>query len=371
MPKDRHPMHHHWIACFLLALAPACGRHDLGDRPAAAADRKLTPAQLSFLKFAPVAEAEAGAIADLSGTIEFDEERTARLNAPVAGRVVELLVQVGDRVVADQPLVALDSPEVKAAQVDYVRAEADAELARTSAERAERLRAARAIAEKDFVQAQQELRKAEADFERARAQLERLRVAPGERSSRYFLRAPFAGTIVERKALVGTEIAADSPEPLVVVSDLSRVRVIVRLPERQLSLVEAGQAAAIHVDAYPQDFPGEVVAVGDVIDEATRTVLVRCTVPNPDHLLKPAMFARVQVKAPAGRRIATVPLSALLSDGRHFRVLVRQADGQLDTRPVELGAEVGGAVQVLSGLQVGEEVVVEGALFAARQLSSS
>jgi len=145
----------------------------------------------------------------------------------------------------------------------------------------------------------------------------------------------------------------------------------VRLPERQLSLVQPGEAAAIHVDAYPQDFPGEVVALGDVIDEATRTVLVRCTVPNPDHLLKPAMFARVQLKAPAGQRITTVPLSALLSDGRHFRVLVRRADGQLDDRPVEVGAEVGGAVQVLSGLRVGEEVVTEGALFAARQLASS
>jgi len=371
MPKERHYMRRYWIACLALAAAPACGRHDLGDRAAAAADRKLTPAQLSFLKFAPVAEEEAAAIADVSGTIEFDEERTARLNPPVAGRVIELLVQVGDRVEADQPLVILDSPEVKAAQVDYVRAEADAQLARTAAERAERLRTARAIAEKDFVQAQQETRKAEADFERARAQLERLRVAPGERSSRYLLRAPFAGTIVERKALVGTEIAAESPEPLVVVSDLSRLRVVVRLPERQLSLVEAGQVAAIHVDAYPRDFPGEVVAVGDVIDEATRTVLVRCTVLNPDHLLKPAMFARVQLKAPAGRRIATVPLSALLSDGHHFRVLVRRADGQLDSRPVEVGAEVGEAVQVLSGLRVGEEVVTEGALFAARQLASS
>src|SRR5207302_2045464 len=117
------------------------------------ADRRLTPAQLSFLKFAPVAQVEAGDVADLNGTIEFDEERTARLNAPVAGRVVELLAQVGDRVLADQPLVALDGPEVKAAQVEYVRAEADWHLARAAAERAKRLHGARAIAEKDFVQA--------------------------------------------------------------------------------------------------------------------------------------------------------------------------------------------------------------------------
>jgi len=104
-----------WIVVLALAALPACRRQEAGETPAAA-ERRLTPAQLSFLKFAPVAEVEATSLADLSGTIEFDEERTARLAAPVPGRVVQLLVQVGDRVAADQPLVTLESPEVKAAQ---------------------------------------------------------------------------------------------------------------------------------------------------------------------------------------------------------------------------------------------------------------
>src|SRR5439155_1177348 len=82
------------------------------------------------------AEVEGTSLADLNGTIEFDEERTARLAAPVPGRVVQLLVQAGDRVDADQPLVALESPEVKAAQADYVRADGDSRLARKAAERA-------------------------------------------------------------------------------------------------------------------------------------------------------------------------------------------------------------------------------------------
>jgi cobalt-zinc-cadmium efflux system membrane fusion protein len=285
--------------------------------------------------------------------------------------VVELLVAVGDRVDADQPLVVLDSPEVKAVQADLVRAEADERLARTAAERAERLHVARAIAEKDYQQAAEEARKAAADLERARAQIERLRVAPGERTSRYVLRAPLAATVVERKALVGMELSAESGDPLVVVSDLSRVRVVVRLPERELSLARPGQAVAVRVDAYGEEFPGTVAAVGDVVDEATRTVPVRCTVPNPDHRLKPAMFARVSLEAPPGLRLVVVPSGALLSDGRRFRVLVRRADGSLEPRPVEVGAELGADVEVLSGLRVGEEVVSEGALFAARALASS
>jgi len=130
----------------VLALAglSACGRGE-GPEPAAEAavpERSLSPAQLSFLKFGQVAEVDAFDLTDLSGTVEFDEQQTARLNAMVPGRVAEMLVQVGDRVTADQPLVALDSPEVRVVQAEYVRAEADLTLARRAASRAGRLRAA-------------------------------------------------------------------------------------------------------------------------------------------------------------------------------------------------------------------------------------
>src|SRR5207247_478672 len=218
------PMRLRWIVLLAMAALPACRREEAVESTAVAAERRLTPAQLSFLKFAPVAEVEATSLADLSGTIEFDEEHTVRLAAPVPGRVVQLLIQVGDRVDADQPLVTLESPEVKAAQADYVRADADLRLARKTAERATRLRAAQAIAEKDYLQAEEDAQKAAADFARARAQLERLRVAPGEPTSRYLLRAPLAGTAVQRQALVGMEASAESAEPLVVVPGLSRAR---------------------------------------------------------------------------------------------------------------------------------------------------
>src|SRR5439155_1677698 len=147
------PMRLRWIVLLALAALPACRHEEAVESTAAAAEHRLTPAQLSFLKFAPVA-----------------------------------------------------------------------------------------------------------DLARARAQLERLRVAPGEPTSRYLLRAPLAGTVVERKALVGMEASAESAEPLVVVSDLSRVRVMVRVPERQLPLLQPGQEVAVRVDAYPQEFPGTVAA---------------------------------------------------------------------------------------------------------------
>ena len=105
-------------------------------------------------------------------------------------------------------------------------------------------------------------------------------MTPGARTSRYLVRAPFAGTVVARKASVGMSAGPDSPEPLAVVSDLSQVRVVVRVPERQLPLVRPHQTVTVHVEAYPDEFPGEVTVIGDVVDDATRTVPVLCAVPN-------------------------------------------------------------------------------------------
>ncbi len=354
------------IVVALLALA-ACGSHTQATAPDAT--HAETPAS-SFLRFDRVAEVAGADLGNVNGIVEVDDQQTARLSALVAGRVAGLLVAVGDRVTKDQPLLAIDSPDVKGAQADRVRAEADLALARRAADRAERLHAARAIAEKDYFQAHEDLRKANADFDRARAALDRLGVAPGDPGSRYLLRAPFAGAVLERRAIVGMEAAPDAADPLLVLSDLSRVRVTIRLPERQLPLVHLGGNVGAHVDAYPDEFPGTISAIGDVVDDATRTVPVRCAVPNPAALLKPAMFARVTLKSPPGTTMVAVPTGALLSDGQQFRVVVRRPDGQLEVRPVDVGPEVESRVEVLRGLRVGEEIVTEGAIFAAQGLGS-
>jgi RND family efflux transporter MFP subunit len=142
-------------------------------------------------------------------------------------------------------------------------------------------------------------------------------------------------------------------------------------PERQIGLVRPAEEVRVHVEAYPEDFSGEVDAIGDVVDDATQTIPVRCALPNPDHLLKPAMFAWVALKASSCEHLLTVPATALLSDGQRYRVIVRASAGRLEQRNVEVGADLGAQVQVLSGVVVGEEIVTEGAIFAAHQLFDS
>ncbi len=365
---------------FILAVGTlaACNRRRHESPPKADADvvaeapaATMSAAQLGYLEFGKVEETPAPDVASLGGTIDFDDEHTARLNAVVPGRITELLVAVGERVSVDQPLVALESPEVRAAQAEYVRAEADLTVARKASERAQRLAGVRAVSDKDLLQATEDAQKAGADFDRARAVLERLHVAPGEPTSRYLLRSPIAGTLVERKAVLGSEVSPESAEPLVVVSDLSRVRVSVRVPERQLGLVAPGETVRVRVDAYPEDFAGTVLAVGAVVEDATRTVVARCLVPNPELRLKPAMFARVTVQAAPDTRLLAVPSDAILSDGVRTEVVVRDGDGRLSVRPVEIGVEIDGHVEVRAGLAAGDEIVTRGALFAARALETS
>jgi cobalt-zinc-cadmium efflux system membrane fusion protein len=361
------------------ALACGHGHQDASAKAAAtdastlpeATDATLSAAQLGYLEFSKVEETPAPDVASLGGTIDFDDEHTARLSAVVPGRITELLVAVGEHVNVDQPLVALESPEVKSAQADYVKADADLTVARKAEERTQRLAAVHAVADKDVLQATEDAQKAAADFDHARAVLERLHVAPGEVTNRYLLRSPIAGTLVERKAVLGMEVSPESADPLVVVSDLSRVRVSVRVPERQLGLVKDGETVRVRVDAYPEDFPGTILAVGAVVDDATRTVVARCLVPNPDFRLKPAMFARVTVQAAPDTRLLAVPTEAILSDGVHTQVVVRDHDGKLSVRSVEIGVQIDGHVEVRSGLAVGDEIVTRGALFAARALETS
>lgn len=331
----------------------------------------IAAAQLAYLKVEPATVRPTPDLDELIGTVDFDERHTARLNPIVGGRVAELLVQVGDHVTADQPLIALDSADVKAAQADFVRAQADATVAAAARARAERLRGVGAIAAKDVLQANEDDRKAAADLARARAQLERLRVGVNDPSPRYILRAPFAGTVVERRAVVGMDASGGAPDPLVVVADLSTVRVVVRVPARQLRLVHVGQSVAVRVDGDPEPLTGSVTAIGDVADDATQTVPVRCLIPNSAHRLKPAMFARVSLHAADATPLVSVPTTALVSDGRRFRVVVQQPDQSYALRDVEIGAELGDHVEIIAGLAAAEPIVVEGALLAARALEPS
>jgi cobalt-zinc-cadmium efflux system membrane fusion protein len=238
-------------------------------------------------------------------------------------------------------------------------------------ERVRALLADQAIAHKEVSQAESDLTKAQAGQQSARARLALLGLRTDEHSSRFTLRAPLAGTVVERAVLPGAEVRSDAGTPLVTISDLGRVWVVADIYEKNLAAVREGQKAEVTVASYPgQIWAAQIEHVGDVVDAQTRTVKIRLGAENPDHKLKPEMFARIALPLAGPAAAVTIPANAVLSDGEANVVMVAMADGKFAKRRVEIGPESEGRLAVLSGLRPGERVVVDGALFLKAELEN-
>lgn len=355
-------------AVLAVPLASGC------SRPARAAPAPaLPPGQVKlrevpdFVKVAPVEVSSDAGTTQATAKVAFDEGRVSRVGAPVSGRVVELRVQPGDHVRKGQPLLVIASPDAESAFADWIAARADAALAEKNLERQRRLLADQAVSQKEVQQAEGDATKARAARARALARLEVLGISPddaGGKPSRYLLRAPLDGVVVERPASVGLEVRADSGTPLVTVADLSRLWVLADVFERDLGAVAKGGRAEVRVAAWPgRTWEGKVAHVGDVVDPQSRTVKVRIEVQNPDQKLKPEMFARVSLRGAPAEASLAVPSQAVLSDGAASAVVVALGDGRFERRTIEAGPERDGRVRVLSGLSPGERVVVDGAIY--------
>lgn len=323
--------------------------------------------QLGYLRIEPVAVMPVPLLEALHGRIAYDDDVTARISSPIAGRVVRIGVQAGDRVGRGQPLLWLDSPDYAQALADLRKAQADTRQKRLAYERGKLLFEGEVLARKDFEAAEADLRQSEAESERAGARFRNL--SPDEKSGGFALRAPLGGIVTERQVNPGSEVRPDAPGPLFVISDPDRLWVIVELPEKDLGKVRAGQDLAVEVDAYPgRRFSARALALGDVLDPATRRVPVRCRIDNRERLLKPEMYARVTPLA-EGPSLPRVPNSALVTDGLYSYVFVETEAGVLEKRRVTTAFRGHGESFVSDGLKAGERVVTAGALLLNAELA--
>jgi cobalt-zinc-cadmium efflux system membrane fusion protein len=369
-----------WAAC-LLALAPACskGRGEEGAEKSEGAGEgakdfvryKPGSAPLDFIKVEAVAETAGATSVSLPGRVSFDEDHTQRVASPIDGRAVSLLVKLGDKVRAGQPLIEMSSPNVGQLQADAQKAMSDLALAEKAMERVHKLQGEGAVAEKDVAQAETDFRKAKSDSARTTAQLKALGVSPTDPAVNVALRSQIAGVVVERNVLVGQEVRADQAAPLVTISSLDTVWVLADAYEQDLSLVAEGDSVTIRVPAYPgESFTGKVGHVGDVVDTTTRTVKIRCLADNKAHKLKPEMFAKVDVLNSAGHKIILVPAQSVLNDGDKSIVIVASEGNTFRARRVEVGPETEGKVRILGGVRPGEKIVTDGAIFMKREIDS-
>ncbi|REG51901.1 cobalt-zinc-cadmium efflux system membrane fusion protein [Paraburkholderia sp. BL6669N2] len=286
------------------------------------------------------------------GEIRFNEDRTAHVVPRVAGIVERVNVSIGEKVVQGQVLAVIASTDLADRRSELLSAERRLAAARTSYQREKTLWQERISAEQDYLQAQVVLREAEIATQNARAKLAALNAPPsGGALNRYELRAPFAGTLVEKHVTPGEAIAADAK--VFVLSDLSSVWAEMAVPAQRLNDVRVGREATVSATAFDSKSNGPIAYVGALLGEQTRTAPARVVLPNPDGVWRPGMFVNVSVDA--GKQ--SVPL-AVASDALQeidgAPAIFVQSPGGFVAQAVETGRRDDKVIEVLKGLRPGQ-----------------
>lgn len=313
----------------------------------------------------------------LAGKVAYGEDRYSRISSPLQGRVVEVRAHLGDRVKAGAVLLVIDSPDIAQAYSEYVKEDSDLRYATRAYELAKDLYENKAMPLKDLKQAENELVKARAEFRRAKERLLSLRVSAEELNkpldkqkitSRFEMKSPLTGTVVERAVTPGQSVGGDPSQVLFTVADLDMLQVVADLYERDLSLVKEGQFAKVNVEAYPGvDFPATIAAIGDIVDPASRTIKVRAWVNNEEHKLKPEMFARLQLEVGEAAQFLVVPREAVLEvDSKQF-VYVVDSQNRYLKQEVKVASISPDQVRILEGLTRGQRIVTKGAVLIKGQ----
>lgn len=294
------------------------------------------------------------------GRVDYDETRMSDVNTKVAGWVERLHVDyTGQRVVKGQELLEIFSPELVAAQEEYLTAldyqkRLKGSTADVGAQSFELLADAVAGAKNLVSAAAQRLRY----WDITAAQIDELARTRAVKR-RMTIYSPQEGIVVHKAVFDGAHIKPG--EHLYRIGDLSTVWVYADIYEFELPWIRAGQQAAVDLAYLPgKTFAGNVNYVYPFLDAKTRTVKVRMSFPNPDLDLKPEMYANVEITSTVAHDALVVPDQAVIRSGERNVVLVALGDGRFQPRDVRLGVETDGVVQALDGLREGERIVVSG-----------
>ncbi len=321
------------------------------------------------------------------GQIAYNEDTSTAVLAPFSGRVVRLIAKIGDRVKRGEPLFHLDSPEVVQPQNDFIaavtalnKARSQLDLAKIVEKRLKDLYEGKAAplkewqqAQAQLVAAQNDLRSAEITLEAVRARLRIVGFTDEEIASLQEkgtirratpIPAPIDGTVIARKVGLGQYVRNDTGDSLYIIADLSTMWLKAQVPEIDIPLVRVGQDLEVKVSALPDRlYKARITVISTATEAATRRIVVRSEIPNPEGALKSEMFASFKIATGADEPTPAVPVEAVIREGDLATVWVEQEPMLFKRRKVRLGMEQEGRVQIREGLEEGEQIVARGAIF--------
>ena len=345
------------------------------ETPASRADVVVTlskdAADRAGIEVTPVSAGTATGSLRVPGVVEANAYRQVAVTPLVGGRIVRVLVQLGDRVRKGQPIARIYSPELAEARTRYVAARAMLEAHDRELQRTEKLAAIGAASRQELERIHAEHAAQTAEVESARSRLQLLGAALDGSSSSTpqdaattNVPAPIDGVVTERLANAGLNV--DSTTKLFTIVDLSQVWVVGDVYERDLQHVREGARATVTTTAYPErPLAGRVSFIDPQLNAATRTARIRVEVPNPRGDLRLGMYTDVTIESPTSAPVLIVPKDAVQSIGDRQFVYVPSASDptKFVEREVRLGRAVGGSVEVVAGIRAGDSVVSKGSFF--------
>lgn len=324
------------FALFLLAIVFNACKNDKSDQNDEVRAIPVITEQLS--------ETSHTSVVSVSGNIEGN--KTVRLGFMVAGKVNQITVDEGQNVNSGQLVATLDPTNYSIAKEI-----ADVQVGEASDQynRSKILHDRKSVSESDF-------KKIEYSLQGAKAQQK----LQGKNLSDTKLFAPLGGILLQKLAEPGEIVATGTP--ILVVSDISKVKVNAYIPENQLSQIKIGQEASVYIGALDETFTGKVAEVGGIADAVTRAFTIKIEVQNPKLVIRPGMIAEISLPSSKEIKTISVPATAILRtpDGQSFVFIVDKEKGQSFQRNVSLGSINADRIEIISGVSAGEILITGG-----------
>ena len=306
----------------------------------------------------------------LIGEIRFNEDRQVIVVPRLTGVVESVAANAGDPVKKGQVLAVISSPALADQRSELLAAQKRLTLARTTFAREKKLWEDKISAEQDYLQAQAAMQEAEIATQNARQKLASLggELRGGGNLTRYEIRAPIGGVVVEKNLSLGETVKEDAT--IFVVADLSTVWAEMTIYAKDLNTVKVGQKATIKATAFESQSSGTVSYVGSLVGEQTRTAKARIVLPNPKGVWRPGL--PVNIELVAGEVEVPVAVSAeAIQTVRDWTVVFGRYGEYLEARPLELGRSDGKFIEVVSGLNAGEQYAAKNSFLIKADLEKS
>ena len=314
------------------------------------------------------------------GFIDFNADRSVQVFSPWQGRISRVLAKAGDDVRQGDVLFVIESPDLVTAESNLIGAAGVLQLTTRALARARAMFESESIAQKDLDQTTSDQQTAQANLEAARAAVRIFGKSDAEidqiiggRSTAAELRivSPISGRVTARNAAPGALVQpGNAPAPFTV-ADISTMWMVANVAEDELPQVQLGAPVDVTLAAYPgRPFEGRVSNIGAAVDPNTRRVTVRSEVRDPHHELRPQMLGTFVIHTGAAVRSPAIPASGVVREGDGtMEVFVTRDSHRFVRRAVRLGAQQDGLQQILDGVNEGDKVATDGALFLANELA--